>query len=244
MYFIYLINNIVNGKVYIGSSTESRGFYQRWKDHIKNSKYKEGYSYNYPLYKAMRKYGIENFIYEVIEYDIPTIELREEREAYYINYYNSLYENYGYNQTLDTRCPLADKRIKEKIATKLYAINIDTLEEEYFNSVCDAARICNVERRSIYHCLSGSNKYWCVGKRIFRRFVDGDIIECNVTIQDRLNEYNRTNPVINGERHNINDWCSIFGISRRTYYNRINEGMSTIEALTTKKYMKGNEKYV
>ena len=239
MYFIYLINNLVNGKVYIGSSTESRGIYQRWKEHVKNSKYKEGYSYNYPLYKAMRKYGIENFIYEVIEDNIPSIELREEREAYYINYYNSICETYGYNQTLDTRCPLADKRIKEKVATKLYAINIDTLEEEYFDSICDAARICNIERRSIQQCISGSNKYWCVGKRIFRRVINGEIDECNITISERLEEYNRTNPVINGVRHNITEWCHIFGITKQGYYYRIKKGMSVLEALMVEKYKKG-----
>ena len=49
MHFIYKITNVVNGKIYIGSSHDDyRGIEKRWQDHIKNSKYENGYSYNYP----------------------------------------------------------------------------------------------------------------------------------------------------------------------------------------------------
>lgn len=244
MHFIYKITNLVNGKIYIGSSHNGyRGFEKRWKDHIKNSKYENGYSYNYPLYKAMRKYGVENFTYEIIEKDIPTLELREAKEQLYIIQFNSLCNTgYGYNQTLDTKCPLADPIIKEKIATKLYAIDIDTREEFYYDSVCDAAKECNVARGSIYQCLLGTDKYWQVGKKIFRRFENNKIVECDITIQERLDDYDKKNPVINGERHNIKEWCEIYKITKQTYYNRIKEGYDPITALTTPKKKPGRNK--
>lgn len=244
MHFIYKITNTVNGKIYIGSSHNGyRGIEKRWKDHIKNSKYENGYSYNYPLYKAMRKYGVENFTYEIIEKDIPTLELREAKEQLYIIQFNSLCnEGHGYNQTLDTRCPLADPRIKEKVATKLYAIDINTREEFYYDSVCDAAEECGVARGSIYQCLLGTTKYWQVGNKIFRRFEDNKIVECDITIQQRLEEYDKANPVIDGERHSIKEWCEIYNISRRTYYNRINEGYDNITALTMPKRKPGKSK--
>ena len=237
MHFIYKITNIINGKIYIGSSHDGyRGIEKRWQDHIKNSKYENGYSYNYPLYKAMRKYGIDNFTYEIIEKDIPTLELREAKEQLYIIQFNSLCnEGHGYNQTLDTRCPLADPRIKEKVATKLYAIDINTREEFYYDSVCDAAKECSTDRGSIYQCLSGADRHWRVGTKIFRRFENGKIIECEITIQQRLEEYDKANPVINGERHSLTEWCKIYNISRQAVYKRMKKGMDLITALTTKK---------
>ena len=47
----------------------------------------------------MRLYGIENFCFEVIE-ELPlNRELLTEREQYWINYYNTLDPQYGYNET-------------------------------------------------------------------------------------------------------------------------------------------------
>ena len=66
----------------------------------------------------------------------------------------------------------------------------------------------------------------------------GDIIETAKTIEDRLEEYNLTNPMINGERHTITEWCSVLGISKTTYYYRRKQGMGIVEALF---YKKGDE---
>lgn len=54
------------------------------------------YFSEYPLYKAIRKYGIENFNFDIIE-ECSADELNE-REKYWISYYNSYGEN-GYNLT-------------------------------------------------------------------------------------------------------------------------------------------------
>ena len=90
--FIYKISNSINDKIYIGKtlSTIEKRFAQHQKDALKPEEN------NRPLYRAMRKYGPENFFVELIE-TVP-LENLSEREKYWINYYHS-YEN-GYNATL------------------------------------------------------------------------------------------------------------------------------------------------
>lgn len=98
MYFIYKITNLINQKIYIGSSSVDRGYETRWEEHVRASKTATNSCYNYPLQKAMRKYGIDNFSYQVVKTDIPTAEKRAQLEQQYIIYYNSLTNTgYGYN---------------------------------------------------------------------------------------------------------------------------------------------------
>ena len=85
---IYKITNKINQKCYIGQSIDIK---RRWRSH-KNDAAK----IDYPLYLAFHKYGIENFSFEVIE-ECDRDKLNE-REIYWIEYYNSYYQ--GYNQTL------------------------------------------------------------------------------------------------------------------------------------------------
>lgn len=85
---IYKITNLINGKCYIGQTTNSK---RRFTEH-KAKGY--GSEKNKVLYYAFDKYGIENFSFEIIE---SQIENYNERERYWIRYYDS-FEN-GYNQT-------------------------------------------------------------------------------------------------------------------------------------------------
>lgn len=89
---IYKIENKINGKVYIG---QSQDISERWKQHL-NSYTKE----SNVIYKAIRKYGIDNFLFEIIE--VCDIESLNEREIYYINKFNSYVgfkKSNGYNMT-------------------------------------------------------------------------------------------------------------------------------------------------
>ena len=94
MGLIYKITNLINNKVYIGQSTSSAP--QRWLYHYKHYQYGEA---KYPLYQDMRKYGIENFTFQVIETDINEIDL-DNKEIYYIQQYNANNAEYGYNSTM------------------------------------------------------------------------------------------------------------------------------------------------
>lgn len=98
MAYIYKITNQINGKVYIGKTTES-DIRIRWHQHRKD--YKKQQCKNRPLYNAMNKYGIENFIMEEIEQC--DISILNDRETYWINYYRAYVgwnDCKGYNATL------------------------------------------------------------------------------------------------------------------------------------------------
>ena len=90
---IYKIENLINHKVYIG---QSKDIYRRYHSHHKFDCYNdEKSSYNFQIYQAIRKYGEENFTIDVVE--LCDENLLDERECYWIKYYNS-YHN-GYNAT-------------------------------------------------------------------------------------------------------------------------------------------------
>lgn len=91
MPYIYQIVNNINQKVYVGKTNFS--IEKRWKEHIHDSK-KEDIS-NRPLYKAMNKYGFENFSIEVLE-EVSLDEVNE-KEIYWIEKLGSF--KHGYNAT-------------------------------------------------------------------------------------------------------------------------------------------------
>lgn len=81
--------------MYIGLSTNIE---KRFSDHrnkaINSSKIDDR---NKVLYKAMRKYGVDNFTYEIIEKCPKT--LLKEREIFWIKYYNTYNFREHYNET-------------------------------------------------------------------------------------------------------------------------------------------------
>ena len=90
---IYKIENSLNHHCYIGQSVD---IYRRWNTHKRVYKNNDIQEYNTSLYRAFRKYNIENFSFEIIEEC--NVEELNEREMYWIKFYNS-YHN-GYNQTI------------------------------------------------------------------------------------------------------------------------------------------------
>lgn len=85
---IYKIQNKINNKVYIG---QSGNIEQRW--YVHSRELNKGIHCNRHLQAAWSKYGEDNFKFEIIE-RCPIDDL-DEREIYWINYYDSF--NNGYN---------------------------------------------------------------------------------------------------------------------------------------------------
>lgn len=89
---IYKITNLINNKSYIGQTTKSLekrlGIHKRC-----------AFNYNkeYALYRAFRKYGIENFKWEII-CECLSIDEMNEKEIYYINLHQTFGIS-GYNMT-------------------------------------------------------------------------------------------------------------------------------------------------
>lgn len=93
---IYKITNNINGKIYIGQT--SNQVKNRWKQHINSSINEGSRDYNTYLHIAMRKYGIDAFLVEEIEVCDNT--QLDDREVFWIDYYNSFNNQCGYNLTL------------------------------------------------------------------------------------------------------------------------------------------------
>lgn len=91
MGYIYKIINLSNQKLYIGQTKKT--IKERFQNHLKLAKR----HINRCLYDAMNKYGYNNFIIEQIE-EVPNEQL-DDREKYWIAYYNTTNRNYGYNMT-------------------------------------------------------------------------------------------------------------------------------------------------
>ena len=89
--FIYKITNTINGKSYIGQTIQNvkERFYQHCA-----TKCSKAVS-DMAIHRAIKKYGKSNFTVEVIE-EIDSANLND-RERYWIKYYNSY--NNGYNST-------------------------------------------------------------------------------------------------------------------------------------------------
>ena len=92
---VYKITNRINNKSYIGSSIRVE---KRWQQHKNAAFNPNNKGYNYPLYCAFRKHGIENFNFEILKDDFSSVEEMQAFEACQILHYNSLVPN-GYNQT-------------------------------------------------------------------------------------------------------------------------------------------------
>lgn len=112
---IYIITNLVNGKVYIG---KTKNFYKRYYQYLYSIKTKDTRKINNYLLSSIEKYGIENFSFEVLEFC--SIELTSERELYWIEFYNSINRDSGYNLRLDSSTGMiVHKDTSEKISNRL-----------------------------------------------------------------------------------------------------------------------------
>lgn len=91
---IYKITNLINGKCYIGQSVNIK---QRWRDHRSRAISKGSEGFESYFYRSIRKYGLENFSFEILEEC--SKEQLNEKEQFYIAKYHSNQESFGYNLT-------------------------------------------------------------------------------------------------------------------------------------------------
>lgn len=92
MGYIYCITNLINEKKYVGKTTYS--ITKRFQEHCRDSKKEK--CERRPLYDAMNKYGIENFVVEEL-IECPNDEL-DSYEKMYIEKLQT-YGHNGYNAT-------------------------------------------------------------------------------------------------------------------------------------------------
>lgn len=88
---IYIIRDLENNKVYVGSSKNPQNRKYEHFSNLRNNKHK-----NEHLQNAWNKYGERNFVFEIVE----NCNLNNliEREIYFINKFDSLVNTNGYNK--------------------------------------------------------------------------------------------------------------------------------------------------
>jgi group I intron endonuclease len=133
--FIYKAVSKTTGKVYIGQTAQT--LQERINQHNSHA---YGHQYNYHFHNAIRKYGPEDFTYEIIEDSIKSTKVLNEREKYWIAYYDSYYN--GYNSTLGGEgCMRRD----DELIVKLFREGYTTQE------ICE---ITGYNRQTVYRSYS------------------------------------------------------------------------------------------
>lgn len=86
--YLYLITNLINDKKYIGITNNYK---KRWANHKCNN------SPTMAIAKAIKKYGAENFKFEVLLENIPIEEINQYEQEYIKKYHTHVSEGKGYN---------------------------------------------------------------------------------------------------------------------------------------------------
>ena len=219
---IYKITNIKNSKIYIGKTTKS--LEHRFKIH--KSYALKGKGGCPALQNAMIKYGIDNFTIEQIDTTTTEHELND-KEKYWIAYYNSTDRTIGYNLTdggedTNTYKYKSEEElnlIKDKIRKTKYgknnprsqavkAMNILTNVEYHFDSISECA--CFLKR-------DGHNEF------IIKR--------CNGSIKCLYN--NEWNFAYEGEAYNNLTKTKIYARSKQLeVYNTIDNTTKIYTSIT------------
>lgn len=142
MGYIYKITNLINNKIYVGQTRFTIN--KRFQQHIYQAGKRQ---HSFPLYRAMQKYGVENFIIEPLE-EIQDETLLNEREIYWIKKLDSyIKNNKGYNSTYGGEGnPIIDK------------LEVFLLWDQGL-SVQEIANQLNHDRSSIRNILQTYEKY-------------------------------------------------------------------------------------
>lgn len=77
MFYIYQYKNKINGHMYIGLTNDSK---RRFSEHLSAANNPNNKDYNQIIHKAIRKYGIENFDYIILEDNIENLKQAKEKE--------------------------------------------------------------------------------------------------------------------------------------------------------------------
>jgi group I intron endonuclease len=155
-HYIYLITNNINQHKYVGQTTNLK---KRWSEHSRPSR-------NFTtIEKAFKKYGKENFSLDILEI-VETNDKANEREIYWIDYYNTFHNPKNYNCHIGgniqsgennpmygrkgENCPLT--KLNKNIGIKIYneykqnsQNTLKTLSKKFNLSTTTIAEICSGE---------------------------------------------------------------------------------------------------
>ena len=156
MYCIYRITNKINGKTYIGQHK-----YKKLNDSYMGS--------GVLLAKAKKKYGIENFEKEILEFDIPNIDLANDWEQMHILFERAKGKA-EYNIANGGKCKgTVSEETKRKISETEKGKKCGPFSEEHKRKLSEAkkgkpsnrlgARLSEETKRKISESLKGNQRH-------------------------------------------------------------------------------------
>lgn len=144
---IYKFQNNINKKVYIG---QTRNLSSREKQHHRNYLNPNSSMYNTKFYRALRKYGYDNFSYQILVEDdnLTSEELNYLEEYYIMKVYNSYY--CGYNSTKGGDNTSVSRKLDEE-----QVLHIKEKLKTQKNTIREISKIYNVSESLISMINSG-----------------------------------------------------------------------------------------
>ena len=195
---VYLSTCVITNKVYVGITIQK--LYKRKCDHIKVSFNPKSKAYNHHFHRAIRKYGKDNFKWEILE----TIEADTRKdlisklkqlEIKYIKKYNS--KKNGYNSTDGGDCSNVECR---KI--KVYSDSGELLE--IFNNISELVDKYKITKNTVWLVCGRFSHYtkWQNKRLIFRyendKVTSDDLKKLsNINYDNSVSMYNISGILVN-----------------------------------------------
>ena len=164
MGIIYKVTNKENGKIYIGQTIQTLN--ERKNKHYYKARQEE---YTTHFINALRKYPEEVFTWEIIDEE-ETQEALDEKEKYWIAYYNSVEEGYNTKDGGQT-IVVTDKFLKQCGSYPFYAFDLKGNKLGEFLNQREFSRQYGVGKGDIYRMLHNQAHYCngviCIDKETF-----------------------------------------------------------------------------
>jgi group I intron endonuclease len=149
---IYMIKNVKNGKIYVGSSIDIKTRLRAHKNLLKRNKHCNNY-----LQNSFNKYGLINFKFEILEV-VEDKNLLNKREQFYIDKLETIYDIKGYNIRKEAKSNYGLKHSQE---TK---IKIGKSAKKRFSKKENHNRynvpVTRETRDKLSKSLTGKSNYW------------------------------------------------------------------------------------
>lgn len=158
---IYAITNLINNKIYVGSSID---LYTRHYQH--KSDLNKGIHKNPHLQNAWNKYSSENFSFSVIEV-VPNVNQLLEREQYWIDTLNVCDREIGYNalpvagNTIGrkmTEEQVIANRLRQKGSKSILQFDLEGNLIKEWQSISELHREIGISKNTIQWALKNKNK--------------------------------------------------------------------------------------